>query len=181
MFILKLIYTVYLFLPTFISNGAPIIIKNVPWLKRFNKPIYETYLGKNKTYRWFIAWTVFAILFSIFQFWGTKYLTLETLSSFYYEIIDSYQTAALAWFLQWFWALLWDSIKSFFKRRLWIKPGKPWPIIDWIDYIIGGILLFSFIYIPSIFAMFLLFVISPIAWFVANVIAYFMGWKDVWY
>ncbi|PKN02423.1 hypothetical protein CVU76_00030 [Candidatus Dojkabacteria bacterium HGW-Dojkabacteria-1] len=40
-------------------------------------------------------------------------------------------------------ALLGDAIKSFFKRRIGIKPGRSWFPLDQIDWIIG-VLVFSF-------------------------------------
>ena len=54
-------------------------------------------------------------------------------------------------------ALLGDAIKSFFKRRVGIKPGVSWFPLDQIDWIIG-ILVFTFIVadITILFAVFCL-------------------------
>jgi len=179
--IIYLLFLLYLFLPTFVSNAVPVVIKNVPFIKIFNRPINSKLFWKNKTYRWFISWIFFAILISLIQFILSKYIFIESVSNNFYEIISNYNIAIISWFLQWFWALLWDIIQSFIKRKIGKKPWEAWPFFDWIDYIIWWLILFSFIYIPSFWWITFLILISPLLSLVSNIFSYLMWWKNVWW
>lgn len=180
-YILSWLFILYLFLPTFLANAAPIIVKNIPLLRSFKKPISEKYLWKNKTYRWFIAGILFWTMVSILQYYFTQFGFVDTVIEKYFEVITSLEIAIIAWFLQGFWALLWDAVKSFFKRKIGIKPGEPWPIFDGIDYVLWSAILFAPIFFPSIIWVIFLCCIWPIASLIANIGAYIIRWKDVWY
>ncbi len=175
------IFLVILFAPTFIANGVPVVVKNIPFISKFNKPINERIFWKNKTYRWFIFWVFIAIIFSLLEYkflsktW-IKFITVE-----YYRTVTSYSLAVLVWFLQWFWALFWDIVESFFKRKIWKKPWEAWFFWDWVDYILASILLFSFIYIPSIWWIIFLIILSPIISLFSNTISYLLWLKNVRY
>jgi CDP-2,3-bis-(O-geranylgeranyl)-sn-glycerol synthase len=41
-------------------------------------------------------------------------------------------------------AMLGDSLKSFFKRRLQIAPGQPWVPMDQLDFVLAGLLMLSY-------------------------------------
>jgi hypothetical protein len=175
------LFLLLLFLPTFIANAVPVIIKNIPIIAEFNTPINENIFWKNKTYRWFIFWVLFAVIVSIIQFNFISHIWLEQVIEEYYSIVVNIKIAILIWFIQWFWALLWDLIESYFKRKIWKKPWEAWIFWDWADYIIASIILFSFIYIPSIVWIIFLILFAPIISLLSNIIAYFIWWKNVWY
>jgi len=180
-YFIESLFLLVLFLPTFIANATPVVIKNIYPFSIYNKPINTKYLWKNKTYRWFISWIIFAIITSIFLYYFLSFFDFQFIKR-YYLIVNSFNIAILLWFLQWFWALFWDSFKSFFKRKIWIKPWKPWPIIDWIDYIIWSLIFFSYIYFPEniYWILFLLF-FAPIISSFSNIFSYLVWWKNVWY
>ena len=46
-------------------------------------------------------------------------------------------------------ALLGDLLKSFFKRRLTIAPGRPWIPFDEIDWVAGALFGISFLFVPG--------------------------------
>lgn len=173
-------FLLFMFLPTFIANAIPVLIKNIAYLKDLKKPINEKLLWKNKTWRWLIFWILFAIIVSISQFIFLLNFDLF-FDDLYFKIIPNIYIAILFWFLQWFWALFWDAVKSLIKRKIWIKPWKPWPVFDWIDYIIWSLIFSSFIFVPHIYWIIFLIVISPIASLLANSFSYMMWWKDVWW
>jgi len=50
-------------------------------------------------------------------------------------------------------ALTGDLVKSFIKRRLDIPPGRPWFPWDQLDWIMGAMLLSSFVYSPPVGAV----------------------------
>lgn len=179
--IIYFISLLIIFAPTFIANAVPVIIKNIPIIKNYNKSISEKYFWKNKTYRWFIFWVLFALLSSLLIFFFLKDLNLWEISDIYYSIIYSEYLAILAWLLQWVWALTWDLFESYIKRKIWKKPWEAWPFWDGVDYIIGSLIFFCFIFIPSLLGIIFLVLFAPFISLVANFISYLFWWKDVWY
>lgn len=175
------LYILFLFLPTFIANGAPVVGKNLPYIKTFSRPISEKYLWKNKTYRGFILWVLAAILTSLVQYYTSDFIFVAAVKQRYLETITSGQLAFFCGLLQWFWALFGDAVKSFFKRKLWKKPWESWPVFDGVDYILWSVFFFSVLYVPHILAIWVLLVIGPIASLIANTWAYIISWKDVRY
>ncbi len=180
-FIIYVIFLAYFFLPTFFANGAPVVAKNIFFLKDWKTPLCEKCLWKNKTYRGLIIWILTAIAMSTLQYFFTHFLFFKGIVFPYYAIVSSFSFAIIIGFLQWFWALLWDIIKSFIKRRVGIKPWEAWPVIDGIDYVIGSLIFLSPFYIPTFVGIIFIVFIWPISSLVANTVAYFLWWKDVWY
>lgn len=174
-------FLIILFLPTFIANAIPVIVKNIIFIKNFNKPINEKLFWKNKTYRWFITGVIFAILTSMFLFFIIKNFPNTLINNFYIDIVPNIYIAIFLWLIQWFWALFWDLLESFIKRKLWKKPWEAWPFWDWVDYIIWSLILFSFIFTPNIVWIIFLILFAPIISLTSNIIAYLLWWKNVWY
>lgn len=164
--------TIFLFLPAFIANATPVVVKNIPLLREWNTPIWAKGFGKNKTWRGFISGTLFAMFTAIIQFHLFPELLL---------ISGSYGFAALVGFLLGTGALFGDIAESFIKRRIGLAPGKPLPVWDGVDYILGAILFLSPIFLPEFFPAIVLIAISPVLSLVSNTISYFLGWKNVWH
>lgn len=175
------LFVLYLFLPTFIANGLPVVAKNIWIIKKYSFPVSEKLFGKNKTYRGFIAGIWGAIIVSVLQFFLTRYAVVDTIIHDYYLVVLDVYVAITVGILQWFWALAGDAIKSFFKRRIWKKPGEPWFVFDGIDYIVWSLILFSPIYLPSPIAILILLCVWPLASGIANIGAYIISWKEVPY
>ncbi len=77
-------------------------------------------------------------------------------------------------------ALLGDIVASFVKRRLGLERGSPLPIVDQLDFYIGGILLL--LAIGVIMDVVVIIVFTPIVFIMhrlTNIIAYRLGLKDV--
>lgn len=138
MFILKCLY---LMLPAYFANMAPVIVKKInlfnfpiDFNKQFkNKPIF----GKNKTYRGLIFGVAFGIIITYIQFLLYKSEFFRSIS-----FLD-YQNWLLLGLLMSLGALAGDLTKSFFKRRLGIKPGDKFVPFDQIDFVVAA---FVFIY-----------------------------------
>jgi CDP-2,3-bis-(O-geranylgeranyl)-sn-glycerol synthase len=111
-------------------------------------------------------------VFGITVFWIQKMIGLQSL-------IDYSQYTVLFGFLLGFGALFGDLIESFFKRRLNIKPGKPFIPFDQLDLAIGAILLtwplYSYKWIEILVILALTFVL-PI---LANRIGYALKIRNV--
>lgn len=78
-------------------------------------------------------------------------------------------------------AMIGDACGSFIKRRLKVERGRPAPILDQLDFVVGALVFASFI-IPIPFEMIVvILVISVFLHLGANIIAYLLGLKNVWY
>ncbi len=78
-------------------------------------------------------------------------------------------------------ALLGDASGSFIKRRLNIGRGRPAPILDQLDFVVGALLL-SYLIVPlEPILILLVLIITIILHLSANILAYSIGIKDVWY
>jgi len=129
-------------LPAGVANMAPVLFARVPFLDypldfgvKFKG---KRVLGANKT----IRGVVMGVLGSTVVVWLQK-LSYGFVNGF--SLIDySTVNVLLLGFLLGFGALMGDAVKSFFKRRIGIKPGKSWMPFDQIDWIIGGLVFGGF-------------------------------------
>jgi len=77
-------------------------------------------------------------------------------------------------------ALLGDAVKSFFKRRVGIPPGRPWIGPDEIDFYLGAAAIAAF-FVPLPLVPFLLSIpVVATGHLLSNVIAWALGLKSVW-
>ena len=138
-YILKLIW---LFLPAGFANMAPVLFRRINFL---NYPVDggkllgdKRIFGNHKTWRGLFFGLVSALVFIYIQRWLAPYMP-----SF---IMVDYQANNI-WLLGILLAsgaLLGDLVRSFFKRRVNIVPGEPWPPFDQLDWIIGSLFFISF-------------------------------------
>jgi len=94
------------------------------------------------------------------------------------SLIDYQNTPWFAGLFMGFGAILGDAVKSFFKRRIKIKPGRTWIPFDQIDYILGGALFFSWFYLPILKDSISLLFIGLILYIIVNVIGYYLGLRE---
>lgn len=137
---LIIVQCLYLMLPAYFANMAPVIIKDsfkrlaIPLdmnKKLNNNPIF----GKNKTVRGFLSGIIFALVVAYIQHFLYNYELFRG-----WSLINYHDWFRLG-FLMGMGAMLGDLGESFIKRRLNLKPGErfiPW---DQIDFVIGAILL----------------------------------------
>jgi CDP-2,3-bis-(O-geranylgeranyl)-sn-glycerol synthase len=144
-----LLFVFLFFLPAGIANMAPVFASLVPGLRNWNMPLDggatwrgKRVLGENKTVRGFVAGILCAAV------------TAAIISLISHGIYSGANPILLGILLG-LGALIGDSVKSFFKRRLGISPGKSWFPLDQIDYILGAIA-FTFFYLPLRPAQYLL-------------------------
>lgn len=159
-------------LPAYMANLTPALFKNV--LKNLNIPLDfhkklrgRQILGSHKTIKGTVIGVFFAVLTAYFQFKAYP----NALS------LLSYQNWLAIGFLQGFGALFGDALKSFFKRRLDIKPGKSWMPFDQTDYSVGALAFISIIFFPGWANAVLIVIISAILHVLANLIGYVLGVK----
>ncbi len=78
-------------------------------------------------------------------------------------------------------AILGDIVGSFIKRRLGIESGKESPILDQLDFVIGGMILAFPIYVPELIEIIILIIATLIFHRLANFVAFKLKLKKVPY
>lgn len=125
----------YFMLPAYFANMAPVMVKKI---RLFDFPVDfgkkvngSRVLGSHKTFRGFVFGIIFAVVIAYAQFLLYNVEFFRSLSFFAYE------RWLLLGFLMGFGALAGDAVKSFFKRRIGIKPGAKFIPFDQIDFVLG--------------------------------------------
>ncbi len=170
-----IITALYFFLPAFAANMAPAIA--AAFKLPAAEPLSEKQFGSHKTIRGLYAGYCAALLMLWIQ------LLIQRNGSFEaYRLLD-YTTLNLVWyaFLFGIGALGGDLLKSYFKRRLGIAPGRPWPVFDQLDFVVGGLVFVYLAYPFPLYVAVILLIITPVLHLLTNVISYFLGLKEVWW
>ncbi len=172
----NLIWFLFIFiLPAGVANMAPVLVARLPGFRDWSLPMDfgkswrgKRIFGDNKTWRGFVfgslAGVITAILLGIFLNGFDFYKT--------FPVQYTSANPAVFGFLSGTGALIADAVKSFFKRRYGVEPGKSWFPFDQMDYILGAIL-FSCLYAPLKPALYvLLFVFG----FLLHVLVVYIGY-----
>lgn len=170
--IFDIFQALYLMLPAFFANMAPVLARN--HLKALARPIDgrlklrgKPLFGNHKTWRGLLTGTVVAILVAFIQYIIDGFLpglSLISLERWY-----------LVGFLLGFGALIGDMVESMFKRQLDIKEGHPFIPFDQIDFIIGSLLFLSIVYVPSAWIICIILAGSFILHATTNHIGFYLG------
>lgn len=73
-----------------------------------------------------------------------------------------------------------DAVKSFFKRRIDIAPGKSWFVFDQLDFVVGAYVFVSVVSVPPLLptlASLPLILLGNVA---ITVLGYWLGLKEMW-
>ncbi len=173
-----ILQAVYLMLPAYMANMAPVFFRKV---NLFNYPLDfnqkykgQPILGSHKTFRGLVFGTLLAIITTYLQ----HLLAIQGLAVFLQPPQLDYSN--------WFWlgfllgsgALIGDAVKSFFKRRVGIKPGErflPW---DQLDFVLGSLIFVRFVYAVPL-SIFLIAIIASFFLHIAtNHIGFYLGIRE---
>ena len=169
--ILKLmLQSLYFFLPAYLANMSPVLFRFIPW---GSQPINEKWFGEHKTWRGLIIAPLISSLIFLLQ----KFSFQEGFVDL--AIIDYADFSLLLGFLLGLGAILGDLVKSFFKRRRGLQPGERWLFWDQLDFVMGGLILGSFIYVPKVEVVLILIAASPILHIITNHLGYWLRIRDV--
>lgn len=171
---LELIWTaLFLMLPAYAANMAPVIFRSLPFLetpidfgkKSGGKPIF----GAHKTYRGLFFGVASAILIAWIQFIIPGPAILD------------YSSWLLIGVLMGIGAIAGDALASFFKRRRGIRPGRPWIPFDQLDFVIGALVMVSFLNPPGWQITVVAILLSFILHITVNHVAFYLGIrKEKW-
>jgi len=172
-----ILISIYLMLPAYLANMMPVFVKKINFLnypvdfnKKFkNKPI----LGTHKTFRGLFFGIIVGIIIAYIQYLLRNYSFFANIS------LLNYEYWILIGFLLGFGALVGDMAKSFFKRRVNIKPGAKFIPWDQLDYSIGSLLFISIIFIPSWQIILTVLILNFLLHISANHIGYYLKIREV--
>ena len=158
------IQAVYILLPVYCTNGAPVIFGGGRPID-FGRSLYdgERILGDHKTIQGFVSGLIVGAIVGMFEsfFLAQNLLPIAFLASFG--------------------ALFGDLVGAFVKRRLMIKPGGPFPVLDQLDFVIGAVLLVSLISHVSFGTAVIVLLVTPPIHFLTNLGAYLFGLKSTYW
>lgn len=179
-------YSIYFMIPAYLANGSALVFGGGTPLD-FGKNAWDgrRLIGDGVTWRG----TILAGLFGMFIGGllgllaslgiGTGFFDIVTNQIFY---LDGYiSKGLLVGFLLGYGALIGDAIGSFLKRRLNFERGKPVPLLDQLDFVVVALIFSSFVVSISFEMVIMILILSVFLHLGANIFAYFIGLKDVWY
>jgi CDP-2,3-bis-(O-geranylgeranyl)-sn-glycerol synthase len=118
---------VYFMAPAYLANACPPMVR---YWRGWNRPISQRWLGSHKTVVGFAAGVAGALATSLVQ----HVLALEIGPSLHQHWVALGLRFGVG-------AMGGDAVKSFFKRRRGIAPGRPWLPFDQLDFVIGALIL----------------------------------------
>ena len=166
LFGLIILFFAYL-VPMYCANATPILMhgaKPLDFEKRFRG---KRVLGNGKT----ILGTLAGIIGGTIA--GTIFMFVFP---FVLQLIPNYFALAFALAVG---AIMGDTVKSFFKRRLGFERGQKWLIADQLDFVIGGFLISLIIRAPEWQIVVTLLVVTAFIHLATNFAAYKLGLKKV--
>lgn len=199
-----IVTTLIFFFPAFLANMAPVVLWRTKLWKKARKPVDlgktlmgERVFGENKTFFGLIAATIGGafgamVVLVFLTVYGNFIQFIYQVATFWDFIIMLLCFGLIgAW--MGFGAIMGDLLKSFIKRRIKIKPGQPLIFWDQVDFVIGAWVAYWLLYLTGIlsnlkevfdFSVWLLIagmLITPLLHLTANIVAYKLKWKDVWW
>jgi CDP-2,3-bis-(O-geranylgeranyl)-sn-glycerol synthase len=171
-----LISAFWLMLPAYLPNNCAVIFGGGAPLD-FGKNFKDgrRVFGDGKTFRGTIGGTVCGILVGLLLNQVAPYLALPTFGSGYSQLSVLFGLS--------FGAMLGDILAAFIKRRLGLKRGDRFPVMDQLDFVIGAWAL-TFMLMPIWFRenftlpiMITILIITPLLHRIANIIGYRIGAK----
>ena len=147
--------SIWLYLPAYFANAAPLALGGGPPLDGGEKWLDgKPFLGGHKTLRGCIVGILFGLLIGIFQ--------------------GSYVIG----FTQGLGAILGDLISSFFKRRWDFAPGEGFPLLDQLDFIVAAIILSQPYTRASLQEMLIILVVTVPVHYFMNYVSWLMKIKE---
>lgn len=170
-----IISALYFFLPAYFANMCPVIAGKLHL--PLGHPISERFLGSHKTWRGFYAGYIGALAILALQLFMQKEQLITSYTLLDYQNINIFVYA----FLFGIGAITGDALKSFFKRRIGIKPGAPWFPFDQLDFVVVALLfIWPFFSLPWQHILVLL-IATPVLHLLVNILAYKLKLKKVWW
>ncbi len=149
--------------PSYVANAAPLLFGGgTPLDGGRNFIDGKRIFGSHKTVRGFFAGVIAGTIMGVAE-----------------SLVDS--NLLLGGFMIALGAVLGDLLGAFVKRRLKMKPGSPFPVVDQLDFVLGGLILGSLIFPMSWAAILLVVLATPPIHLGTNFGAYLLGIKKTYW
>ncbi len=149
--------------PSYVANAAPLFFGGGNPLDGGRNFIDgKRIFGSHKTVRGFFAGVIAGTVMGVAE-----------------SLVDS--NLLLGGFMIALGAVLGDLLGAFVKRRLMMKPGSPFPVVDQLDFVLGGLILGSLIFPMSWAAILLVVLATPPIHLGTNFGAYLLGIKKTYW
>jgi CDP-2,3-bis-(O-geranylgeranyl)-sn-glycerol synthase len=180
--LILIIKALYFALPAFFANMSPVIFGKLRLFESLNRPIDggvifagQRLFGQNKTWRGLLSGITVGLITA-----GVQKILYDNGFATSISVFD-YDHWLIFGILAGSGAILGDLIKSFFKRRIGIKPGAVWPVFDQLDFIAGFFIFTYGIHYPGWEIVAIVAISTLILHPLSNIIGYKLGWKKVWW
>ena len=159
-----IIVTALLFIgPSYVANAAPLVFGGGrPLDGRRILADGHPLFGSHKTVRGFVAGIVAGSLVGLGE-----------------SLVDP--RLALAGFAIALGSVLGDLLGAFVKRRLSIEPGRPFPVVDQLDFVFGALVLSLPLFPMTLLSVLFVVLITPPIHLGTNLGAYLLGIKKTYW
>lgn len=185
-FITVILYSIYLMIPAYFANGSALVFGGGTPID-FGKYAWDgrRLIGDGCTWRGLIGGGLLGMivggLLGLLSDYGIGTTFFSISASHITLVTGSVVQGLLIGLLLGFGALIGDAIGSFIKRRLNFERGKPVPLLDQLDFVIVALLFVSLIVNLSWEMIVIILLVSIFLHLGANIFAYLIHIKDVWY
>lgn len=185
-FLTIIIYSVYLMIPAYFANGSALVFGGGTPMD-FGKNAWDgrRLIGDGCTWRGLFGGGLLGMIvggiLGLLSDYGILTFYFNISSSQITLVSGSIAQGLLMGLLLGFGALIGDAIGSFIKRRLNFERGKPVPLLDQLDFVVFALLFVSLVLNLTWEMIVLIMFISVFLHLGANIFAYLINIKDVWY
>ena len=170
----------YFFAPAYLGNMSPALVRR--WFSGLAVPIDagrtlagRRILGDHKTWRGLLAGiAVGALVYELQRLAFQAGLARDL------ALMDYSARPVVPGILMGLSAGVGDAVKSFFKRRLGIAPGRPWLIFDQLDFLVAAYVFMSLVYVPPLLMTLASVPVILLGHVIVTTLGYWLGLKDAW-
>lgn len=181
-----ILYSIYLMIPAYFANGSALVFGGGTPMD-FGKYAWDNrrLIGDGCTWRGLIGGGLLGMIVGGLQ----GFLANMGIATNLFNISVNQMTFISGYVLQGliiglllgFGALIGDAVGSFIKRRLNFERGKPVPLLDQLDFVVFALLFVSLVVKLSWEMVLIIILLSIFLHLGANIFAYLINLKDVWY
>jgi CDP-2,3-bis-(O-geranylgeranyl)-sn-glycerol synthase len=176
----EVLRVLYFFAPAYLGNMAPALVTR--WFNVLAVPIDggrtlggRPILGDHKTWRGLLAGIVVGAL--AFE---AQWLAYEAGLARRLALLDYSAHPLLPGALMGLGAGVGDAVKSFFKRRVGIAPGRSWLVFDQLDFLVAAYLFVSVVYAPPLLLTLACVPVILAGHVAITTLGYWLGLKEAW-